>query len=442
MTVTILPTSAPRTSPSAQTVGPYGPDGPPIGTGRPPIGTGSTGRERPVALHREDAPAVAERLAPRLAERAAAADRAGTFCVEDLADLRASGLLGLMVPTRLGGSGAGFADYAEVATRLAAGSGATALVYNMHASVTGALSLTPDDVARQLGAPESYFAMRDRFLTAAAAGSFYAVAMSERGAGSRLSSMTTTYEATPDALGWRIRGSKAFCSGAGHADAYLVAGHPPGDPGTVSQFVVPADAPGIVVDATWDALGMRATGSQDVTFDVTVDSDALLGGMEGLGLLLAQAMPQWLVASYAAVYVGVARSAVDGAVAYLRERGLTGLPAVRARVGRADAAVAAAHAVVRTAAQAIDTDPGSEDTNRWVWRAKLLAGTTAHDVSASMLEAAGTGATRRGSTLERLYRDARCGSLQPATSDVCADWLGAAALGGDADNPVEGPARW
>jgi len=399
-------------------------------------------RTRPPRLDRADALAAAHDLAPRLAARAEEADRAGTFCVADLHDLRAAGLLGLLVPEHLGGSGAGFAEYAEVATVLAAGSGATALVYNMHASVTGALALTPDDAARQLGAPESYFAMRDRFLAAAADGAFYAVAMSERGAGSRLSAMTTTYEPTEDALGWRIRGAKAFCSGAGYADAYLVAAHPPGDPATVSQFAVPADTPGIVVDQTWDSLGMRATGSQDVTFDVTVDSDALLGGMEGLGLLLAQAMPQWLVASYASVYVGVARASVDAAVSYLRARQLTHLPAVRARVGRADAAVAAAGEVVRTAARAVDADPGGEDTNRWVWRAKLLAGQTAHDVAASMLEAAGTGASRRGSTLERLFRDARCGALQPATSDVCADWLGAAALGADADNPESGPARW
>jgi len=45
---------------------------------------------------------------------------------------------------------------------------------------------------------------------------------------------------------------------------------------------------------------------------------------------------------------------------------------------------------------------------------------------------------RRGSPLERIFRDARCGSLQPATSDVCADWLGAAALG---DDPEAG-GRW
>ena len=63
------------------------------------------------------------------------------------------------------------------------------------------------------------------------------------------------------------------------------------------------------------------------------------------------------------------------------------------------------------------------------------------DVAASLLEACGTAATRRGSALERLYRDARCGSLQPATSDVCADWLGYAALGRDPDADAE-VARW
>src|SRR6185436_12305780 len=114
--------------------------------------------------------------------------------------------------------------------------------------------------------------------------------------------------------------------------------------------------------------------------------------------------------------------------------GLATLPSVRARVGRADAAVAAARLVVDEAARRVAEAPGTEDTNRWVWRAKLLAGTTAMDVAASMMEAAGTSASRRGHPLERIFRDARCGSLQPATSDVCADWLGIATLGGDPDS--------
>src|SRR5213082_986120 len=54
----------------------------------------------------------AQRLAPRFAARAAAHDRDGTFPVDDFADLRAAGLFGLMVPARLGGLGAGFAQYA------------------------------------------------------------------------------------------------------------------------------------------------------------------------------------------------------------------------------------------------------------------------------------------------------------------------------------------
>jgi alkylation response protein AidB-like acyl-CoA dehydrogenase len=128
-------------------------------------------------------------------------------------------------------------------------------------------------------------------------------------------------------------------------------------------------------------------------------------------------------------------------VAHVEGRALGGLPAVRSRVGRADAAVAAARLAVEEAARRVDAAPGDPETNRWVWRAKLLAGTTAADVAASMLEAAGTSATRRGHPLERLYRDARCGSLQPATSDVCADWLGVAALGGDPDADGTSP-RW
>jgi alkylation response protein AidB-like acyl-CoA dehydrogenase len=382
---------------------------------------------------------VAARLRPRLAARAAGYDRTGTFPVDDFADLRAAGLFGLMVPARLGGLGAGFAEYARVAYELARGNGATALVFNMHASVTGALAGVPDAMVDALGVPDSFYAARDQVLGQAAAGHWYAVAMSERGVGSRLSQLATSY--TADGDGFHLKGAKTFCSGAGHCDAYLVAARSSADPSLVSQFLVPAGTPGLTVEPTWDALGMRATSSHDLHLDVTVPADTLVGGVEGLALLIAQLMPHWLVASYAAVYVGVARSAVDAAVAHANERGHAQLPSVRARIGRADAAVAAAGLVVDEAARRVDEAPGEAETNRWVWRAKLLAGTTAADVAASLLEAAGTSATRRGHPLERLYRDARCGSLQPATSDVCADWLGVAALGGDPESDGTAP-RW
>ncbi len=67
---------------------------------------------------------IARDLAPRFAERAAAYDRDAAFPVDDVKDLRESGLLGLLVPRRLGGMGAEFADYVRCATALARGSGA------------------------------------------------------------------------------------------------------------------------------------------------------------------------------------------------------------------------------------------------------------------------------------------------------------------------------
>ena len=397
------------------------------------------------AEHPEDGPGaraltLARELAPNLAERAAGHDEQGRFPQADFADLRAAGLFGLMVPERLGGFGASFAEYTRVASELARGAGSTALIFNMHASVTGALAQTPDDLVRLLGAPKSSFEARDKALAAAAGGALYGVAMSERGSGSRLSRTSTAYRRTDD--GFKITGSKAFVSGAGHVDAYLVTAREADadeDP-QVSYFLVPA-GDGIRVEETWDSLGMRATGSQDVHFDVEVGADALLGGVEGLTLMIAEAMPQWLVASYSAVYAGVARAAVDAAAEHLRTRGFGRLPSARARLGRADAAVAAAELVVAETAARIDRAPGEPETNRWVWRAKLTAGDTAVQVASSLLEAAGASATRRGSTLERLYRDARCGALQPATSDVCADWLGVAALGEDPDHDAQVP-RW
>jgi alkylation response protein AidB-like acyl-CoA dehydrogenase len=380
---------------------------------------------------------AASGVAVGFAERAARADAEARFPPEDLAALRESGLLGIMVPSRLGGPGASFEQYAHVAMTLAAGSGASALVFNMHASVTGALAHAPDALARALGAPEGYFGARDRVLSAALDGAFFAVAMSERGAGSRLSALSTTY--TRSQAGFEIHGEKAFVSGAGLADSFLVAARSTEDPSRVSYFLVEA-GDGVRVERTWDVLGMRGTASDDVAFDVTVGEGALLGGVEGLGLIIAQLMPQWLVASYAAVYVGVARACVDAAVTYVTERSLERLAAVRSRIGRADAAVASAELLVLDAASRIDAAAGSVETNRAVYRAKLLAGQTAQEVAASMVEAAGAGATRRGHPLERLYRDARCGSLQPATSDVCADWLGMYALGLD-PNAAEVP-RW
>jgi alkylation response protein AidB-like acyl-CoA dehydrogenase len=383
-----------------------------------------------------DLRARAERLAERFAERAAGYDGPAAFPAEDLQDLRAEGFLGLMVPARLGGLGAGFQDYVRVAQPLAGGSAATALIFNMHASVTGGLAQIPDELVEAMGAAPTFPAVRDRLLRNAAEGAAYGVAITESGAGSRIRALRTTYERQDG--GYRIRGTKAFCSGAGHLDGYLVAARragPAEEEAVISYFLVPSDAD-LEVEEDWDPLGMRATASNTLRIDATVPEEALLGGIEGTVLPLAQTMPQWLVASYAAVYVGLARAAVEEARRYVGARtvagergGLAGLPQVRQRIGRADADVEAARLLLEHAARLVDERAGDPETNRWVFRAKLLAGDTVMRVAASMAEACGAGALRRGSPLERILRDARTGALMPPSSDLAADHLGSSLLG-------------
>jgi alkylation response protein AidB-like acyl-CoA dehydrogenase len=271
----------------------------------------------------------------------------------------------------------------------------------------------------------------------------YGVAITEPEVGSRLSALRSTYE--PEDGGYRIRGTKAFCSGAGHLDAYLVAARRAGSPDdqpVISYFLVPAGV-GLTVHETWDPLGMRATVSNGMDIDTSVGEDALLGGVEGLVLPLAHAMPQWLVASYAAVYVGLAESAIRGAVEYLENRtvvgergGLARLPSVRQRVGRAEVDVEAARLAVERAARLVDLRPGDPETNRWTYRAKLLAGDVAMRTAASMAESCGLGALRRGEPMERILRDARSGAIMPPSSDVAADHLGGITLG------IEGASPW
>ena len=154
---------------------------------------------------------AARAAAARLGARAAAYDADRQFPVETSPTCARPGCSGCSCRTALGGLGAELRRLRAVAYELARGNGATALVFNMHASVTGALAGIPDELAALARVPEAFFAARDRILRAAADGAFYAVAMSERGVGSRLSQLTTAYE--PVDGGFHIKGAKSFVSG-------------------------------------------------------------------------------------------------------------------------------------------------------------------------------------------------------------------------------------
>jgi len=187
---------------------------------------------------------------------------------------------------------------------------------------------------------------------------------------------------------------------------------------------------------------MRSTCSNGFAIDSFVGTDALVG-IEGIALPLVETMPEWLVASYAAVSVGVPRGALDAAMAYaqksivtapsedaeLRDAALSSSPWVRQRIGCAEAQVAAAQLVVEDAVRRVVEESGLPDTVREVYRAKPVAGDTAFAVAKSLTGACGLGVLPGGESPERILRDARSGAMMPPSSDISANVLGALALG-------------
>ena len=203
----------------------------------------------------------------------------------------------------------GFAEYAGSRTSWRAATAATALVFNMHASVTGALAGIPEAMADALGVPPEFFAARDEILRRGRRRRVL------RGGDERarrgIAPIRTDHvvragwRRVPDQGGEDVRLR-------GRARGRLSGRRPP-------LATTPRWSPsswcrrtrrGLRVEATWDSLGMRATGSHDLHLDVDVPTPARCSAASrAWRCWFAQLMPHWLVASYAAVYVGVAQAA-------------------------------------------------------------------------------------------------------------------------------------
>jgi alkylation response protein AidB-like acyl-CoA dehydrogenase len=87
--------------------------------------------------------------------------------------------------------------------------------------------------------------------------------------------------------------------------------------------------------------------------------------------------------------------------------------------------------VVYEAAALVSRNPGSFEANAAIYRAKYLVGETAPQMASDAMRICGGNTIRKDFPLERYYRDARCGGLMGAPSDVCLSYVGKAVLGID-----------
>jgi alkylation response protein AidB-like acyl-CoA dehydrogenase len=372
--------------------------------------------------------ALADSLTGPIAARAGAVDRAGTFPYENFRELHQAGYLGLTIPRDVGGLGADPLEFALAQERLAHACGSTALAVNMHLTVLGRLGET------RIWPEETFARVCEHVVTN---GALINQVNSEPdlGSPSRGGLPGTTAERTP--TGWLINGRKRWASLA-PALSYMftMATVLDGDtPPHRGNFLIPASAPGVRVEPTWNNLGMRGTASDDVVFtNVEVPREALLPAEgsttpgDGLG---------WSAFGGAAVFLGIAGAARNAAIAYARERRPIGMPGpiaelqtIQHRIARIELDLLTARTLLYATAEWWIARPDERDAQLWrLAAAKHTVTNAAIRITDEALRVTGSAGLSASSPLQRYFRDARTSIGQPPLEDAALTTIGKAALG-------------
>jgi alkylation response protein AidB-like acyl-CoA dehydrogenase len=383
--------------------------------------------------------AANQELAGVLAARAAEHDRDGTYPFEAIDALKAAGYFAAPVPVELGGLGVSSAhDLVVASSRLARGDASVAIGVNMQ--LVAVLNMERRrQVAVAAGAERRARAFAASLQQIARDGVVLAAAISEPG--QDLTRPAT--RATRTESGWRIDGRKMFCTMSPAATDLYVAVTYADDEGTerYAYAIVPTDAPGVVVNDDWDALGMRASGSNSGSLDgVELPDSGVRGGFRAGDPL--PYMERNLVAGlfHAAASLGIAESA--DAIARTAIAGRINGDA-RPRMQVADNAIdlAAARGVLSRAAALIDehraANPASDGSAEQLGAlfaeaqaAKAFVNEAAARIVDRVLALSGGTGYVNGSPLARAYRDVKAGSfMHPLGANRAYDYLGHAALG-------------
>lgn len=370
----------------------------------------------------DEARAVARRcLAPRAADH----DRDATFPTDNIADLHEAGLLGLLVPTEYGGTGADLTAWGLAVAELAEACGSTALIFAMH---SGAARLLAADAP---GNPVAQRVLKE----ITTEGRLLSWGFSEPGTGGNI--LNPQLRATPDGDEVRLRGTKAFCTGAGHADYYLINAHSGESEFRRSQTMalVPAAQDGLAVKETWDAMGMRANSANTLLLDCGLPATHCVGGPGGGMPLLTHALPA-LILGLASASLGIARAAQGFANEHVLRRklaptgqSLAAFQGVRLHVADMATTVHTARLTLLHGAWTAENDP--LEALGALNMTKYLCNKAAISVADTAMQVTGGHGFLRANPLERHYRDARAGAVMGASLDALRDMIGKAALGLD-----------
>jgi alkylation response protein AidB-like acyl-CoA dehydrogenase len=394
-----------------------------------------------LVLRRLPAAASLARLSALFAETAADHDRSGTFPRENFAALHAHGLIALVAPRAQGGGSASLAPARRVLAAVAWAEPATALILAMTWLQHHAIGRTDSRWPVHLRERVLRDAVRD--------GALINALRVEPALGSPARGGLPATTARREGDQWKISGHKLYTTGIEGLTWLAVWARTDDEAAPrTGVFLVPRNAPGVRVVASWDHLGLRASGSHEVLFedvaiplDHAVDLRAPAEWAPDAGSqtdIDAHATQQaWMVVLLGTLYDAVARAARDWLLGFLSQRApsslgasLASLPRVQEQVGEIEALLRSNSVLLDRATAEVDAGLAPAATDSGLLKYTV----TNHAIRAVelALQLTGNHGLARQNPLERHYRDVLCSRIHTPQNDAILVAAGKAALGGRA----------
>ena len=343
------------------------------------------------------------------APNAVAWDQAKHFPVTEMRKAAALGMGGIYIREDVGGSALSRLTATLIFEALATGCPTVAAYISIHNMAAWMIDAFGADEQRRRWLPQlcTMELLAGYCLTEPAAGSD-AAALSTR--------------AVRDGNQYVLSGQKQFISGAGAGDLYVVMARTGGDgPSGISAFIVPGDTPGISFGANERKMGWNAQPTRAVIFE---DARVPVGnrlGAEGLGFKIAMAGLDGGRLNIAACSLGGAQSALDKALAYMKERRAFGkrldeFQALQFRLADMATGLEASRVLLWRAAAALDCK--NADATALCAMAKRFVTDTCFDVANAALQLHGGYGYLAEFGIEKIVRDLRVHQILEGTNEI------------------------
>ncbi|APX24557.1 MAG: acyl-CoA dehydrogenase [Rhodobacteraceae bacterium] len=346
-----------------------------------------------------------EHVTPKAAEW----ETAGTIPRELWHEVGQLGLGGIYVSEDHGGSGLGRLDATLVFEALSMACPSVAAFLSIHNMCAKMLDL--------YGSED----LRARFLPKALTmETVFSYCLTEPGSGSDAAALRTRADAQGDA--YRLEGTKAFISGGGYSDAYIVMARTGGDgPRGISAIVVEDGTPGLSFGGLEQKMGWKSQPTRQVQMDgCTVPRTNLLGD-EGKGFRYAMAGLDGGRLNISACSLGAAQAALDATLAYMAERQAFGqsidrFQALQFRLADMEIELQAARTFLRQAAWKLDQ--GSPDATKYCAMAKKFVTEAGSRVADQCLQLHGGYGYLADYGIEKIVRDLRVHQILEGTNEI------------------------